>query len=236
MTVYTCIIGTYDFLKPILVPQDSSIKFVLFTDQPMDSVIFDLCTPEDLAKWEIRKIQVMGCGGARTARYHKINFHKVLDDDLTFWIDGSFFINTDIINWLKRMEGDFVTVAHPFDDCLYVDANSCLRMGKGDRTQIMQQVEYYRELGIPNNNGLIASGMLVRRRTPDVMQACDKWWEQLDKFSVRDQIAFGYVNWKYPGIHKSIRWNYTVQTEFIHCAHRYNKWGIEKAKQIAKNR
>lgn len=235
MTVYTCIIGTYDFLKPILCPQHPDIKFVLFTDQPMDSVIFELCDKEELKRWDIRRIEVMPFGKARTARYHKINFHKVIDDDLTLWIDGSFFINTDLMQWMAQMkEDDFVTIAHPFDDCLYTDANSCLRMGKGDKSQILSQIQEYNDLRIPKHNGLIAAGILMRKRTPKVIEACETWWEQLSRHSVRDQIAFGYVNWKYPGIHRSIIWNYAKQEEFIHCAHRYNPYVIERAKQIAR--
>jgi hypothetical protein len=236
LTVYTCIIGDYDFLKPVLYPQDKDIKFVLFTDQPMDSVIFELCSKEDLAKWDIRRVEVMDYGPARTARYHKINFHKVIDDDITLWIDGSFFVNTDIMKWMQRMnDDDFITIAHPFDNCLYVDAASCLRMGKGDKSQILGQIQKYEDLGIPKNNGLIQAGILMRKRTPKVIEACETWWEQLERHSVRDQIAFGYVNWKYPGVHRSLRWNYTVQTEFQHCAHMHKPWGVEKAKQIARN-
>jgi hypothetical protein len=237
MTIYTCIIGDYDFLKPVLYPQDKDIKFVLFTDQDMDSPIFDLCNKEDLKQWEVIKIKVMDCGASRTARYYKINFHKVIDDDLSFWLDGSFFIDTDLKNWVARMgNDDFVTVAHPFDDCLYVDAASCLRMDKGDKNQILGQIQEYEDLGIPKNNGLIAAGMLMRRRTPAVIEACEAWWEQLEKHSVRDQVAFGYVNWKYPGVHRSIKWNYTVQTEFKFCAHRHKPWGTQKAIEINNNR
>ena len=72
----------------------------------------------------------------------------------------------------------------------------------------------------------------MRKKTPEVIKACELWWEQVEKYSERDQIGFGFVNWKMPDVHKSITWDYTTQKEFIHCPHLHKLRAKERAKQI----
>lgn len=233
MTLYTAIFGDYDYLKPVKVPQrNKDLRMICYTDQDFSSEIFDLV--RDNNPWTIVKVPVLECGETKTARWFKINFHEHIDDDVSMWVDATFFVNTDVSRWIsKRMQRDFTTVSHPFDKCLYIDAFSCLKAGKGDKWRIIDQINTYKNLGIPENNGLISSGLLMRKKTHEVMEACKIWWDQVEQFSERDQIAFGYVNWKLPDCHKSISWNYTTQSEFQHCPHRYKSWGVSRAYQLA---
>lgn len=233
MTLYTGIFSDYDYLKPVKVPQKAeNLRLICYTDQPESSEVFDLVRENN--PWKIVRVPVMECGAAKTARWYKINAHEHIDDDISVWIDGTFFVNTDVGKWvMPKLQQDFITVAHPFDNCLYVDAFACMSGGKGDKWRIIDQINTYKNLGIPENNGLISSGILMRRNTKEVAEACAMWWDQVEQFSERDQIAFGYVNWKLPGCHKSIRWNYSTQTEFQHCPHRHKKWGVSRAYQLA---
>lgn len=232
-TLYTAIIGKGDYLKPFRVKQRSlAWRYVCFTDQDWESSVFDLV--RDKNPWEIRKVDVLPCGPVKTARHIKINFHRYVQDDVTMWIDGTFFVNYDLERWYHTyFKHDFTTIKHPFDSCLYVDAISCMKGDKGNRWEIIRQMQDYKNIGIPENNGLISSGILMRRRRARVIEACKMWWEQVDQYSERDQIAFGYVNWKMPGVHESIEWDYTTQKEFEHCPHRHKKWGEKRAMQMA---
>jgi hypothetical protein len=237
-TLYTAIVGQYDYLKPIQQPQSEPWKFICYTDQPEDSVVFDLYRdqPEHLKLWEIRRIETdPALSDTKNARKIKILYHKYVESEISIWLDGTFFVNTDLRLWAESYIKDrhFVTVYHPFDDCLYVDGFACMNGGRGDKWELMEQLAAYRKMGIPENNGLISSGVLMRRLTPKVIEACEAWWEQVEKYSERDQIAFGYVNWKYPGVHKSIKWNYTIQKEFQHCPHRHKPWAEARVRQMA---
>jgi len=123
-------------------------------------------------------------------------------------------------------------INHPFDDCIYTDVKSCIGLGKGDFWKLTEQAHTYRNLGIPLNNGLIASGILMRRNTPEVRQLCETWWEQVEKYTERDQIAFGYAAWKHPGVFNTIDWDYTKLTEFIHCPHLSKPWRSARHREI----
>jgi hypothetical protein len=160
-------------------------------------------------------------------------FHEHIQDEFSIWIDGTFIINTDLSRWWrKRFKAPFTAVKHPFDDCAYTDAFSCLRGDKGDRWKIVEQINFYRSEGMPENNGLIASGLLMRQSTEQVIKLCEDWWEQVERFSERDQIAFSYANWKNPGVADTINWDYTQQHEFKHIPHRHKKWSEETYKDF----
>jgi hypothetical protein len=121
-------------------------------------------------------------------------------------------------------------VNHPFDDCVYTDIKSCLGAGKGDFKTLIRQAHDYMTLGVPENNGLISSGVLMRRNTKQVREFCSLWWDEVEKYTERDQIAFGCAAWKMPGVFNTTTWNYTTQEEFIHCPH-IHKSNRDKRKQ-----
>lgn len=219
-TIYTCIVGDYDDLKrPINIPPShhQGWKFVCYTDNPNIRCI-DTMEQETENIWEIRPLLFTHENPAKTSRWHKINFHKCVEGD-SIWIDGTFFINIDLNRLWRRMKSDFTVIEHPFDDCAYTDLRSCLHGGKGDWKTLMRQANDYLAEGLPENFGLVASGILMRRKTEPVINFCEQWWEQVEKYTERDQPSFTYVYWKNPGIIDSFWWDYTRSDEFIHIPH-----------------
>lgn len=219
-TCYTAIFGNYDDIKrPFIVPQHW--KFVCYTDQDITSDV-----------WEIRKVPVMEFGPVKTARWYKINFHKHIETEESLWIDATFFINTDLTRWWRRFREPMTCVQHPFDNCIYVDIQSCLSGKRGNFWDLIRQANDYKNLGILPNSGLISSGILMRKNTHEVRELCETWWSQVEEYSERDQIAFGYAAWKHPGVFNLTQWNYTTQKEFIHCPHVHKPWSDERKKEI----
>jgi hypothetical protein len=214
-TIYTAIFGDYDDLKE---PLDASYvkgwKMICFTNQDITS-----------KHWTIHKVPLMPCGPTKTARYYKIMFHKHIETEFSMWIDATFFINTDLNEWWNgRFLPSFTTIQHPFDDCIYQEATNCINGGKDDFRVIREQIRQYKHIGLPFSNGLIASGILMRQNTPEVRDICMTWWDQVQSQSCRDQISFGYAQWKHQGVHQSIKWDYTTQKEFIHVPHKSKPW------------
>jgi hypothetical protein len=209
-TVYTAIFGNYDDLKqPRVITQNW--KYICYTDQD-----FDL--PEDNV-WEIRKVSLINNDPIKTARWYKINFHKAVETEFSLWIDATFLINVNLTTWWKKFRAPFTTIKHPFDDCIFTDIESCLRGGKGKKSELERQRDFYLAIGMQKKCGLIASGILFRQLEPKTIEMCKTWWYQVKHWSSRDQVGFGYAQWKHPGVHRSIEWNYTARTEFIHIPH-----------------
>lgn len=222
-TCFTAIFGPYDDLKQPFF-KNEHWRYICYTDQ-------DFNPPKDNV-WEIRKVPVMDCGPIKTARWYKINFHKHIETEFSLWIDATFCINIDLNRWWRRFKDPFTTVNHPFDDCIFTDIISCMRGRKGDPGVLARQYAYYEDLGIPKHNGLISSGILMRKKDPRVIDLCETWWQQVEKWSSRDQVAFGYAQWKHPGVHDGIKWDYTEQKEFIHIPHLHKPWRDEKLKEV----
>lgn len=222
-TCYTAIFGQYDDLKQPLV-KSKNWKYICYTDQD-----FDL--PEGNV-WDIRKVGLINNDPIKTARWYKINFHKVVDTEFSLWIDGTFIININLNRWWLRFKEPFTTIKHPFDDCIYTDIESCLRGGKGKKSELERQRNFYLALGIQKKCGLIASGILFRQLEPKTIEMCKTWWRQVQSWSSRDQVAFGFAQWKHPGVHRSIEWNYTSQKEFIHVPHVGKPWREKVLKEI----
>lgn len=221
-TIYTAIFSAYDDLKePTISKKANGWSYVVFTDQDLTS-----------DTWEIRKVPLINNDPVKTARYYKIMFHKVIETELSLWIDATFVINIDLNRWWKRFKEPFTTIDHPYDDCNYRDAASCLKLGRGEPDKIKQQIQTYHNEGLPEGFGLISSGILMRQNTPEVAEFCEQWWAQVEKFSSRDQIAFTYVYWNNPIVRHSIKWNYAKQKEFIHIPHLNKPWRNEKLKEV----
>lgn len=221
-TCYTAIFGSYDELKdPFIITP--GWKYICFTDQDFKSDV-----------WEVRKVPVMECGPQKTARYYKIMFHEVVEEKESLWVDGTFFINVDLDHWWNQFVYPFTTIKHPFDNCVYVEADSCIRGSKASPLLLKAQKNCYLQLGVPKKNGLIASGVLMRRKTPLVVEFCKLWWSQVQRWSARDQIAFAYADFKMPRVHVSIDWDYTTQDEFIHVPHLTKQWRIGRYNEVMK--
>jgi hypothetical protein len=213
-TIYTAIFGNYDTLKePFVVTE--GWRYICFTDQDFKS-----------DTWDIVKT-FSNQDRVKTARLYKICGFQYIDSEFSMWIDGTFVINCDLNKWWRQFRPPFTTVRHPYDDCAYQDAKNCLRMGKGEPDSIKKQIENYRNAGMPDGNGLIASGILMRQNTPEVVDFCEKWWSEVEKNSSRDQLSFAYADFLMPGRHKSISYSYLDRTEFIHVPH------IEKIKRFS---
>ena len=71
---------------------------------------------------------------------------------------------------------------------------------------IETQVNRYFSEGYPQNNGLLSSMVLLRRHNEnDCIETMEKWWEEIQYGSKRDQLSFNYSAWK-----KSFKFNYLI--------------------------
>ncbi|MBO7719051.1 MAG: glycosyltransferase, partial [Methanosphaera sp.] len=189
MVVYTAVTGTYD--EP-LIPQEriEGFDYICFTDNPFLKSDF----------WDIRPIECDELNATQTARMYKILAHKYLSDyDYSLWIDTNIEIIGDIRDFINKysIENKLLAFKHPQRDCIYDEADECLRLKKDDMDNIIPQINRYKQEGYPEHNGLISSGILFRKHNdPDVIRLMEDWFGQLLEGSYRDQLSFNYVCYK----------------------------------------
>ena len=60
------------------------------------------------------------------------------------------------------------------------------------------QVDRYKAEGYPARNGMIGSGILIRKRNTRVVQLMKLWNKEVQEYSHRDQLSFNYCLSKIP--------------------------------------
>jgi len=131
----------------------------------------------------------------RNARFYKALSHLFIEDEYSLWTDGNIKLKVSEEEFIKLM-GDYDVMAfnHPYDrDCLYQEAEECIKLGLDYPELIEEQVARYKKEGFKEHQGLWHTCTILRRHTPEVKRLNEKWWAEICRGSLRDQISFPYA-------------------------------------------
>ena len=189
VAVYTAITGNYDEL---LIPEyvNDNFDYICFTDN------------KDLKSdfWEIRLMEELDLDKIRKARHYKILPHLYLEEyDYSLWIDGNFRIIGNLEYFINEYakNNKLMGIIHEERNCIYEEANACINLGKDSEEIISSQMKKYKVEGYPENQGLIASGILFRdHKDAEIIKLMEDWYKEVINHSKRDQLSFNYVCWK----------------------------------------
>ena len=187
ITVYTCIIGGYDQLKEPLFTSES-IEYICFTNN------VNVKSPN----WKIVLVQnEQGLENVRLARYIKMFPEKFLQKGGTsVWVDAKYEIKDDLREYIKLYgkTENILCYPHPVRDCIYQEADTCIKDKRIDFESMHYQVEQYKKNGYPIHSGLYETGCIVRNHNDkEVQTLMQAWWNEIEKFTHRDQISFPYA-------------------------------------------
>lgn len=191
--IYTAIFGEYDELnEPIFDSLLDEADFFCFTD------IKNLSS----SKIKVIKVDKTYNDQRKSARYIKIKGHEVLAGyEYVIWLDASFTLNIRSIsefNLNAFLAFPVVTFRHPFRNCLYEEALICVYAYRDFYFRILKQVISYKIKGMPLNYSLYETGITIFNNShPDSFILREKWWNEINKGSLRDQIALPFCLWKY---------------------------------------
>lgn len=188
LTIYTAIFGKYDQFEPPVSCVAAGARFVLFTDDPSNAV------PRECGSMVVVDIPMMP--SRLRSRFVKTLPHVWLPDaDATLWMDGSMKITRPdlMMEALTRMPGEIAAPLSRFRDCIYQEAAECLKLNLDSLETIKSQVDRYKTEWYPAQNGLHETGLMFRKNTPRIRALCDRWWMEISRGSIRDQLSFDYV-------------------------------------------
>lgn len=201
MTVYTVIFSNYEELKdPVVVTP--GWEYICYTDQPLKSKV-----------WQIKKVSVKD--PLISAREYKLT---KFPEGCSLWLDASLRINCDLNKFWRNFTSPFTVVSHPWRTCAFREVAACIENKRDDADALFKQGDFYGRQGLPRDNGLIASGILLREDTPEVREFCELWFEQI-KLSTRDQIGFAYTEWKLNKYWPRINYDYRTGKYFLFTTH-----------------
>lgn len=175
--IYTCITGGYDTLKrPTVITK--GWDYICYTDNnELKSDFWKIIILPKEEKLE-RKVKIL----------------QPFKADISIWCDASILIRCNL-NWFvkKYHIGDFTLMNHIARNCVYEEAEACIKLQKDDPEIINNQVAFYRSNNYPENNGMVSTGIMIRNKRIINHDFFRNWWKEVKNRSRRDQISFNYV-------------------------------------------
>ncbi|MCX5994136.1 MAG: DUF616 domain-containing protein [Chloroflexi bacterium] len=183
LTVYTAIVGGRDRLRPPVVRRPD-VHYVAFMDGQAS-----------VEGWDIRQAETRFGDPVVDAKAHKVWPHVYLDAALTLWVDGTHLPTEAFVDAVPSLlaTGDIALFAHPWRDCLYAEGAVCRDALLDIPERIQLQLADYAALGFPLHQGLYAGGVILRRDSHANRQLSRLWWQQIRRYSKRDQISLPFA-------------------------------------------
>ena len=186
--VYTAITNSHARLSSH--PAAPDTDFICFSDASLDR--------DD---WEIRPIAEVArqLSLRMQAKWHKL--HPPVGYAWNIWLDGAYGMGTDaaasclVDDLIAHSPTGFGLHRHHWFDCIYTEAEHSIGLPKcvDQRTIIEEQVRHYEATGHPIKWGLWAGGLMCRDNSLRVSEIMQRWWEEIFRWSWRDQISLPFV-------------------------------------------
>lgn len=136
----------------------------------------------------------------RNAKVYKVLSSLIFPQyDYVIWQDANHQLKVHPQTILDEY-GDFdlLLFNHPHRKCCYEEMK--LVAGRLDVvSNVEQQYNYYKQQGMPEGFGLYEMTTFIKKNTQKITCLDLMWWEQICKFSSRDQCSFTYCLWKMLG-------------------------------------
>ena len=136
----------------------------------------------------------------RKNRYCKIKAHELFPEyRYSIYFDGSIKLKSDCI--LKKVnelpKTRIMVYSKNHFENIYMEAMRAGEHFRDNKEIISKQVEKYWLEGMPDNFGSFLCGVLIREHNnPICVKLMNEWWNEIERYSRKDQISFPYVLWK----------------------------------------
>lgn len=222
--IYSALYGGYDSLKPCVYIPGTSKLDVMYHDNPkyVDIGFLDGWEP----RYVPHHIATAHGDAALVApmlahKYWKLHPARALPGvDVSIWVDASITLHEGFVDHALDALGDddWTLMRHPWRTCVYDEAfySATLTRYASLAGDIRDQASWYRNIGHPARWGLAATGVLVRRHTPEVIELSEHWWQECLNWSHQDQVSLPVLlrmyedrikfNWKLGWLEKWDLW------------------------------
>jgi len=184
LIVYTANFGGKDTVFPEAFVSNQ-IEYFYFTD--LSGEIPNRTVVKEVSKFD---------DPIRTAKWYKLHSHVLFPGKTTLWLDANYGLSktNNILDFAKNSEDIALQRHHQLP---YDEANYCLSSGKVQHVKTFQrQIEFYREQGLPADAPLYRGGIVLRKPTATSVIFNTLWWDEINRWQLRDQLSLAYVLWK----------------------------------------
>lgn len=145
-------------------------------------------------KWKIVLLPSLFTDARRNSRLPKMLPHIYLKDyEYSLYLDGNIISKVPIQRMIDEYlkDEDIAVFKHHTRDCLFDEAQECIRLGLDLKEIIEAHIKRYD--GFPKHKGLYQCGVILRRHTPKIKRLNEAWFAQYMTGCKRDQVSFPYV-------------------------------------------
>ncbi|XP_027104732.1 probable hexosyltransferase MUCI70 [Coffea arabica] len=218
VAVSSCIFGSSDFLrrptsKLISDYSKRNVCFVMFVDeQTLSKLSAEGNVPDDrgyIGLWKIVVVRNLPYKDMRkTGKVPKFLSHRLFPSSrYSIWLDSKLRLVADpmliIEYFLWRTGSEYAISNHYTRHCVWEEVLQNKRLNKYNPTAIDEQFNYYRSDGlvkfdqsdpnIPLPSYVPEGSFIVRAHTPMSNLFSCLWFNEVDRFTSRDQLSFGYT-------------------------------------------
>ena len=201
--VYTILIGNYDKVHSIV--KEKGYDYFILTDQNFEK--------KTINNWTIIHVDKINYKNRidkiKRQRFYKTHPHLFFKNyDLSIYVDATFEVKGNLNEFLLRILTPRLSIyilEHPVRSNINNEFKACIYFGKDSINNIIPIKHRYNKEGFPDNNGLAETCLIIRKHNKlNVIRFMENWFNEIKKFSHRDQLSFNYIFWKYK--HKIIKY------------------------------
>lgn len=193
--VYTVIVGKYEKIRKID-KQEGWDYYAFIEPYPNKNKSGNwtiLKVPEFIKNLPVKEV--------KKQRYIKTHPHLFFQNySLSLYIDGNINITGNLSEFIMRIlkpKYNIFMVEHPERGSINEEFKEVVRLKKD--TQRMADIvkEHCQKENYPDDIGLAETNVMVRRHNQnETIELMENWWNEIYKYSHRDQLSFNLVLWK----------------------------------------
>ncbi|KAJ8755062.1 hypothetical protein K2173_016629 [Erythroxylum novogranatense] len=232
--VASAIFGNYDIIqqpKNISDAARKTIPFYMFIDEETESYMRNNTVLDSQMKvglWRIIVVRNIPYADARrNGKVPKLLLHRILPNvRYSIWIDGKLQLVVDpyqiLERFLWRVNANFAISRHYTRFDVFKEAEANKAAGKYDNETIDRQIEFYKREGLtpytraklPITSDVPEGCVIIREHVPITNLFTCLWFNEVDRFTSRDQLSFSIVRDK---IMAKVNWSINM---FMDCERR----------------
>ncbi|XP_077224311.1 transmembrane protein (DUF616) [Tasmannia lanceolata] len=218
IVVSSCIFGSSDFLrrptsKKISEYSKRNVCFVMFMDgQTMEKLSSEGQVSDDrgyIGLWRMVVVRNFPYTDMRkTGKVPKFLSHRLFPSArYSIWIDSKLRLQTDpmliLEYFLWRKRSEYAISNHYDRHCVWEEVLQNKRLNKYNHTAIDEQFQFYQSDGLTKFNAsdettplpsyVPEGSFIVRAHTPMSNLFSCLWFNEVDRFTSRDQLSFAYT-------------------------------------------
>ncbi|ESR65092.1 hypothetical protein CICLE_v10007828mg [Citrus x clementina] len=243
--VASAIFGNYDLIqqpKKISQAARQNVPFYMFVDEETEAYMKNssiLDSNKRVGLWRIIVVcNIPYNDSRRNGKVPKLLLHRIFPNvRYSIWIDGKLQLVVDpyqiLERFLWRENATFAISRHYRRFDVFVEAEANKAAGKYDNSSIDYQVEFYKNEGLtpyseaklPITSDVPEGCVIIREHIPITNLFSCLWFNEVDRFTARDQLSFSTVrdkimakvNWTVNMFLDCERRNFVIQVYIVYC-------------------